>query len=503
MTPHPIASPRSTFDSLSTVESVSVFAHWANRAISVFLILFAISIPHSIAASQISLGLGLIAWILRDLATRKFHFQRTAIDLPLACFVALTILSSVLSVEPALSLPKLKTLVLFATVYLLATNLSPRGTKLLAGLLIASGLFGAGFSFAEKAIGRGMVIGSIAADSPLIQSKLLPGDVIWMIARQRVSSTESAAEVIRSHRANEKLEIEALHAGDPVPVSLLVTEELKTKSNPLGITTNGRSRQFRISGFSRQFLTYAEQMQILALLAFGGFLAGLLNQQQSNRKWLLLCSSVFILFGLALVLTASRAVIASFIAALMIVAMSVGRRALIIALVAALTIGTLGIYVVTSARQKIMTSFSDDSTARRVGYMKAGLKVIPQHPLLGVGMDSHKRHWQEWGFPGEYVTHTHSTLIQIAMDRGLLTLGSYFWLIAALLISTRRRFKQDVQQDIYSSALQLGAFGAVIGFSLSSLTNYNFGDSEVLTMLLFVVGLSMSYPPKDHAELLS
>jgi hypothetical protein len=508
MTPSPITSPRTSFDHLAAVEATNLFARLANRAISLFLILFALSIPHSIAASQISLGLGLIAWLLRDLSLRKFHFARTPMDTPIACFIGLTMLSSVFSLEPDVSLPKLKTLVLFATVYLLATNLKANGVKLMAGLLVGSALCGVGFSLAEKVVGRGMIITVIEHDSPLAISKLQPGDVIWMIARKRVSSPEAAAEVIRQHRSGETLELEALHAGDPVPASLVVTEELKAKPNPLGITTNGSSRQFRVSGFSRQFLTYAEQMQILALLAYGGLLTTLLNwRTRKNRNRLLLCSALFALFGLALVLTASRAVIASFIITLLIVSLSAGRRAIMIALIAAALLGALGVYVVTSARQQIVTSFNDDSTTRRVGYMKAGLRVIPQHPLLGVGMDSHKTLWRELGFPGDYVTHTHSTPIQIAMDRGLPALACYGWWIAVLLIATYKAFKQksrpENQIGLFHSSLPLGVFAAVIGFSLSSLTNYNFGDSEALTMLLFVVGLFLASTPGNHTKSLS
>ncbi|MBL8190412.1 MAG: hypothetical protein JNK38_20515, partial [Acidobacteria bacterium] len=121
MIPRLITSPRTLLDCLSAVESGTLFSRLANRTLSFFLILFALSIPHSIAASQISLGLALIAWLLRDLALRKFHFARTPMDTPLACFIALTMLSSVFSLEPEISLPKMKTLVLFATVYLLAT----------------------------------------------------------------------------------------------------------------------------------------------------------------------------------------------------------------------------------------------------------------------------------------------------------------------------------------------------------------------------------------------
>ncbi len=496
----------SRFDSFSAIEAHSTMARWFNRALILFLFLFAISLPHSIAAAQISLGVGIILWFARDAIMRRFHFARTPIDLPLLCFAGLTVLSSIFSVEPSISLPKMKGLLLFGTIYLLATNLRSRGVKLMVGLLIASSLLGVGFSLMEKMRGRGMVITTIDVDSPLSQSDLRPGDVIWMIGRHRVFSPEAAAAVIRRESTGKQLEIEALHAGDPVPVKLMVTEELKAKSNPLGITASGRSRQFRASGFSRQFLTYAEQMQMLALLAYGGILTSLAARLRRKRKsgswgWIQLYTLLFALFGLALVLTASRAVIAAAIGALLIVSVSVGRRALMIALMAALVLGALSVYVIGSARRQTATNFSDDSTTRRISYMRAGLRVIPQHPLLGVGMDSHKRHWQEWGFPGDYVTHTHSTPIQIAMDRGLPALGCYVWLIAAMILMAWRGYRRAKEEsDLFAESLLLGAFGAVIGFSLSSLTNYNFGDSEALMLLLCVIGLaSVASQPKKHS----
>jgi len=492
------------FDSLSRISTESATARCLNRALVFFLFLFAISVPHSIAAAQISLGLGGILWIARDVVARRFHFARTPIDLPLGCFAGLTILSSIFSVEPSISLPKLKGLVLFSVVYLLATNLSQRGARILAALLMASSLFGASFSLMEKLWGRGMVIASIDADSPFAQGTLHTGDVIWMVARHRVFSPEGAAALIRRHPAGDRLEVEALHAGDPVPVTLTVTDELKARSNPLGITINGRSRQFRVSGFSRQFLTYAEQMQMLALLAFGGLLAIVRRwSNRSARNWLQFCALLFVLFGLALTLTASRAVIAACIGALLIISISAGRRAMMIALIAAMLLGALGVYVIGSARQQTAASFNDDSTTRRIGYMRAGLRVIPHHPLLGVGMDSHKRHWQEWGFPGDYVTHTHSTPIQIALDRGLPALACYGWLIAAMLIVAWRSYKQAKEESgVFSESLSLGAFGAIIGFLLSSLTNYNFGDSEALMMLLFIVGLVLATHPKNQPDVI-
>lgn len=501
----PISSNQiSRFDSFSAIKTELIVARWLNRSLALFLFLFALSLPHSIAAAQISLGMGLILWIARDTAMWRFHFARTPIDLPLLCFAGLTVLSAVFSIEPSISLPKLKGLALFSVIYLLATNLRAQGVRVMVGLLIASSLLGVGFSLMEKLWGRGMVITAIDAGSPLAQSDLRPGDVIWMVARQRVFSPEGAAAAIRRHSTGERLDIEALHAGDPVPVTLTVTDELKAGTNPLGITASGRSRQFRVSGFSRQFLTYAEQMQMLALLAYGGLLAAV-RQWRGKRvqSWLWLSALLFILFGLALTLTASRAVIAACIGAVVIVSISVGRRAVIIALLAAVILGALGVYVIGSARQQTATSFNDDSTARRLGYMRAGLNIIPQHPLLGVGMDAHKRHWQEWGFPGDYVTHTHSTPIQIAMERGLPALGCYGWLIAAMIMMAWRAYSRAKEDgDLFSKSLPLGAFGAIIGFSLSSLSNYNFGDSEALMLLLCLIGLVavMSQPTKQASD---
>ncbi len=495
---HPASSSTrlDRFDDLSVVKVEKPFARWVNRAIIFFLILFSLSVPHSIAAAQISLGLGLIAWAVRDLALRRVRLARTSIDWPVFFFAILTVVSSAFSIEPSISMPKLKTLILFGVIYLVATNLNRRGAQFMACLLIASGLIGAGFSLAEKIWGRGLIITSIEADSPLAGSKLQPGDVIWMIARQRVFSLEKAAYVIRQYRAGEVLEIEALHAGDPLPVTLLVTDELKARPNPLGVSINGRSRQFRASGFSRQFQTYAEQMQILALLAYGGLLTSLKFRRQRNLSiWLKIFSLLFIVFALALTLTASRAVIAAFIIAVLFVSISIGGRlAPIIALAATLALGGVGFYVISTARQQATLSLEDDSSARRIAYMQAGLRVIPKRPLIGVGMDSHKRHWQEWGFPGAYITHTHSTPIQIAMERGLPALICYIWLMTAMIIMARRCYRRAKKRaDDFGESLTLGAFGAIIGFSISSLANYNFGDSEALMMLLLTVGLVAVY----------
>ncbi|QQS48848.1 MAG: O-antigen ligase family protein [Acidobacteriota bacterium] len=493
--------PGSILDRLLRLEkyaAVKVEATGARRlnALAVFfLMLFAVVVPHSVAAAHISLGLSFLAWLFRDLWTGRPRFGKTTIDLPLALFCLLTILSSLLSVEPSTSIPKLKTLLLFGGIYLISTNLNRRGAPALIFLLMISSLVSVGFSLTEKAWGRGMVITEIEPSSPLRASGVQAGDVIWMVGRRRVFSVAAATQAIRGYRPGEKINVEALHSGDPIPVELTATPELLARANPLGIGAEGRTRQFRVAGFSRQFLTYAEQMQILALLAWGGLLTFLrFSSRRWAHSWIYALTLIFTLFSLALILTASRAVIASFVMAVVLTSISLGsiggRMAVLIGLIVALSLTGIGIYTISTSRGQESINFRDDSASRRIAYMQSGLRVIPKRPLLGVGMDSHKLHWSEWGFPGDYITHTHSTPIQIAMDRGLLTLIAWAWLIIAMMVAAWFCWREARKRaDLLGESLGLGTLAALTGFSISSMANYNFGDAEVMMMLLTLVGL--------------
>jgi O-Antigen ligase len=428
-TPLPMPEPKSRWDECLRVQPEFIAARWANRLVLIGIALFALSLPHSIAAAHVSLILSALAWITRDMLMRRFHFQRTPLDVPLATFAALTLLSTIFSAEPSLSFPKLKSLLLFGALYVLTTNLSTRALKPLLALLLLSGLCGVLFSIGDRLYGRGVIIKSIAADSPLLrnqtlEARLQPGDAIWMIGRLRVYSLSAIRGVIRSAPVGTKLDLEALHRGDPVPATITVTEDLKAQPNPLGLTVGKRTHRFRVTGFGRQFQTYAEQMQLFALLCYGLLLMGWRKGWRS--KLLLGLGLMFVLFSIGLMLTFTRAVLVSYSLTLLLVPLCVrGKRAALIGAALVLLLGGTAFSWLGKARS---AEVMRDSTLRRFEYMQAGLRVIPQHPLLGTGMDAVKRHWQEWGFPGVYVTHTHSTPIQIAMERGLIALLILMWL---------------------------------------------------------------------------
>jgi hypothetical protein len=459
-----------------------------DRALLLFLLLFSVAVPHSIAVSQAAFLSALTIAIVRRLTgQRGWKVGRTepSIEWPLGGFLALTILSSVFSAAPAISLVKLKTIGLFLILFLVRDELSRRGGQIVVGCVVVSSLMGVGYSWLEKGIGRGVIVTSVKVESPWWKGGLRPGDLVWMIDRKRVRSMEEIRSELAARDVGDQVSVEALHAGDPLPIELRVTQEMRTDVRTLGIAGSRAGRQFRVAGFSRQFLTYAEQMQMLALLAFGWCLAG----WQRQRAALL-----FLIFTATLLLTATRSVTLSLIIAVTILAWWWGgRRGLLVGLIAAALLGALALYAIGTGRQSVVARFSDDSTLRRIGYMQAGLRKIPDHPILGVGMDAHRVFWKEWGFPGDYITHTHSTPIQIALDRGVPALGCLVWFFVAICRDLARRSRAArARQDLWREGLCVGVLAATVGFGLSALTNYNFGDSETLMLWLLLLGVGQA-----------
>src|SRR5829696_2962692 len=101
-------------------------AVWLDRAITFWLFALAASAPHSIAATQLAWGCGLILWAARFLFRPRPAVPRTQIDYALLGFFVLTVISSLFSYDRATSVGKLRAASLFTIVYLVAGNVHGR-----------------------------------------------------------------------------------------------------------------------------------------------------------------------------------------------------------------------------------------------------------------------------------------------------------------------------------------------------------------------------------------
>jgi hypothetical protein len=468
------------------------------------LVVYAVAAPHSIAGSWMGLSAAVLAWIVRTLATRRTGIRRTTFDLPLWLFFAWTALSAFFSVEPRESVPKLvnvSTLLLF---YLAQSLLTRRTAVLLAALMIVSGVAGVLWGAGELALGRGVVVRELSADSTLRAETLLrEGDAVWRVNGRRVSSVDEIDEAVRQTPAGTRASLSVISHGEHVEwPGAVVTEEMRHAASPSGIVGGGRTHSFRASGWTRHYETFAELLQIIAQLALGfalaawqrhaddGTKAGTKSKGRSRLR-VVLPAVAFVLLAAGIALTAMRTSLVAFavgaaVGAWRATARGRQRAAIVAAVALVLALGALAVW---RTRAGGALELKDASSDLRLQVARVALGRVWLHPVFGHGMDASHRHWNEWGFPGTDMLHTHSTPLQLAFDRGLPAL--FFWLWLMYVFWRRAAHAERMWRDAGDAGahgLALGITGALAGFLASSLVNYNFGDAEVALLVWWMMG---------------
>lgn len=451
--------------------------------------LYAIFAPHSIAGAEIGLLLVAVGWLARTFQQRRIGIRRTVMDVPIILFTLWTVLSAFFSAEPRVSLPKLQSVCVLFVFYLVQAIITRRTALLLVALMIASGAAGALWSMIEIARGRGVVIAEMSADSPFRTLPLGAGDTVWRVGGRRISSVAEIDEVIRKSSAGTRLFVSVIKDGEHAEwPGFVVTDEIKARPEPSGLRSAGPAHRFRASGWTRHYETFSETLQILAQLALG---LALVNWQHKRARWrtaLLLAATCVLAVGI--ILTAMRTVtIALSVGALVISWRATRGRARLLVTAAIVLVLAGGALAVWRTRATNALWLQDQSASLRLRVARVGLSRIPTHPFFGHGMDAVKNHWTEWGFPGTEIIHLHSTPLQIAFERGLPALFFWLWIIAAFWRLTSNAEKQARDSDDTNRhGLLLGATGAIVGFFVSSLVNYNFGDAEVALVFWWLMG---------------
>ncbi len=499
----------------SEARAVSKIGAGLDRAIIFWLFAFAIFAPHSIAGAQTAWLCGLSLWAARFLFRPRPRLPRTPIDYALLGFFILTIISSLFSYDMSVSIGKLRAASLFTIVYLVAANVSSkRVLRLLALTLIASCMVNVFYTLGERAVGRGVRIEGVATNSPLKAAifvredktedptPIQSGDILLEVDGRPLRSPEELVNAL-----------EGLSAGSsPVDPDFALVKIYRVEWTPLlkvprwrspagataleklGVTSWSRGREWRAAGFYGHYTTYAETLQLIASLALGLFIA--LRSKRGLRGALLLLAIIGL--GGALLLTVTRASwLAFLLSAFVIVLAGTSRRTAIIVAACALPVILAGLFVLQRQRNVGFYDQQDQSITWRETVWREGFDLLrskPRHLLIGVGMDSIKNHWREWGLfdNGRIpVGHMHSTPLQLAVERGIPAL--LFWIAfiivyALMLLRLSRSRKVD---DWIERGVVLGALGGLVGFVASGMVHYNFGDSEVVMIFYFIVGLSL------------
>jgi hypothetical protein len=478
---------------------------WLERAILGCLFLIATFAPHSIAVTQAAWLLGVTLWVVRFAIYPRPQLFRSPIDYPLLGFFVLSGVSAVFSYNPVMSIGKMRAASLFTIVYLVAQNVrSLRIVRLLAFTLIASCMINVFLTAGQLVIGKGVKVQGVAAGSPLTKAvfrtrtvmqptPIIAGDTIWEIDGARVGSPEELAAALAAGTPTAKVRIYRVEWMPELEVPRGQLLPGTTVLEQLGISGWSRGRDWRATGFFNHWVTYSEVLQLIASLALGMFLA--LKQKTNLTGVLLLLAVAGLVFALGMTVTrASWIGLAVSVMAMLLLTSS--RRTILIAGACAIPLVLASVVFLQQRRSIGFIDRKDQSTSWRETVWKEGFQLLvskPRHLLFGVGMDSIKGHWREWGLfdnGRQPIGHMHSNLLQIALERGLPALIVWLILLGAYVRMLWRIIRRTGIDDL-SRGVAIGALGGTLGFFTSGLVHYNWGDSEVIAVFYFIMGLCL------------
>jgi O-antigen ligase len=142
-------------------------------------------------------------------------------------------------------------------------------------------------------------------------------------------------------------------------------------------------------------------------------------------------------------------------------------------------------------RRRVSLAFhptDDSAVAIRLEMWGAGLRMVREHPWVGVGPENIPRVYTQYLPPGTtpiwgYHGHLHDNLLQLAAERGLPCLVAWLWFMLALgwhILRIRGRLSGG-------RWVADAAFAAWLAFLAEGFFEYNFGTSPVLMVFLFLM----------------
>lgn len=480
-------------------EREGAFATQIQRALLVFLFLMVLCAPHSIAATQIAWSLALLLWMIKLVIRPRPVLHRAPVDLPMLLFFFLTFLSAIFSYDPDVSIPLLRGALLFTIAYLFAQNINSRRTlRLLALLLVASCMINVCYTLGQRIVGRGVKVEGVAETSPLYAGGIRSGDTLLEVEGRPISRLRELYDEVARTDAQADVPVhvqvyrfEWVGTLDVARGQLL---EGSTATARLGVESWSRGRDWRATGFYNHWTTYSEALQLIASLAAGLFIA--LKRKLTWKGAALL--AIILGQSAALLLTVTRASWLAFLVSIfVIVLVGASRKTVLLALVCAVILVPAALFVLQQKRNVGFLDTKDASTSYRETVWREGfglLKSKPRHLLVGIGMNSIKRHWPEWGMfdNGKLpLGHMHSSYLQIALERGVPAFLAWLVLMFVYGRMLFRMARERGLEDWIERGTVLGALGGLAGFMTSAVVHYNWGDSEVVMIFYIIMGITL------------
>ncbi len=145
-----------------------------------------------------------------------------------------------------------------------------------------------------------------------------------------------------------------------------------------------------------------------------------------------------------------------------------------------------------SERAFTVTSKYTSSNVERRYMWDSGLRMFRDRPWLGYGVDNLGRDYGRYVNPKaeeQSPPHVHNTPLQLALNGGVIAVGAYLWWLIAFLALGLAAWRRQRAAEPERAGAALGLTGAMLAFAVNGLFEFNFGTSQVITIVYFLTGL--------------
>lgn len=151
----------------------------------------------------------------------------------------------------------------------------------------------------------------------------------------------------------------------------------------------------------------------------------------------------------------------------------------------------------TAAKISRLNSIFDpyhSTNIQRMYQWQAGIEIVKDYPLFGVGDIDMKVVYSKYKnyFEKELFGHLHNNYIQLLAALGIIGFLIVITLLVKILL-VHFRIYRSVGNNSLAASYSLGALGAYVGFLVSGLAEWNFGDHEIITVVWFFLGLNLAF----------
>ena len=246
--------------------------------------------------------------------------------------------------------------------------------------------------------------------------------------------------------------------------------------------------QQRPAGFMGHYMTQSGLLMLIALLATARLLF-----DTRDRLWAAL---VLPALAVALATTFTRgAWIGAGAGIALLLALRDVRLLALVPILALLAVAVAPARI--ADRIDSIFDLRDPTSRDRVAMARAGVRIIADHPLTGVGPDMVQRVYPRYRVADAVNAnnpHLHNVPLHIAAERGLPALGVWLWFVVAALRDLRDRLRQPAARPLAAAGL-----AAMASMLAAGLFEYNFGDSEFLMLLLVLLALPAAATDQEAA----